>query len=157
MRVEDTGARYPLTIDPFFQQAKLAASDGAAVDQLGYSVAVSGNTVVVGAPFDDVRADADQGSAYVFVEAGGGWASGTEPAKLTASDGAAGDQFGSSVAVSGDTVVVGTYLDDAGANADQGLPTSSSSQGEAGRAEPRGRSSPPRMEQPATSSATRWP
>ena len=120
MRVEDTGARYPLTIDPFFQQAKLAASDGAAVDQLGYSVAVSGNTVVVGAPFDDVGADADQGSAYVFVEAGGGWASGTETAKLTASDGAAGDQFGSSVAVSGDTVVVGTYLDDAGANADQG-------------------------------------
>jgi hypothetical protein len=49
----------------------------------------------------------DQGSAYVFVKPAGGWANMTETAKLTASDGAANDFFGNSVAISGDTVVVG--------------------------------------------------
>ena len=94
------------------QTAKLTASDGAAGDQFGYSVAVSGDTVVVGALFDDDNGR-DSGSAYVFVEPGGGWAGSlTQTAKLTASDGAAGDQFGESVAVSGDTVVVGALFDD---------------------------------------------
>ncbi len=62
---------------------------------------------MVGADGDDVGANADQGSAYVFVKPGGGWVSATETAKLTASDGAASDHLGTSVAVSGDTVVVG--------------------------------------------------
>ena len=50
LHVNDTGARYPLVIDPFIQQARLTASDGAAGDGLGSSVAVQGNTIVVGAP-----------------------------------------------------------------------------------------------------------
>ncbi len=54
---------------------------------------MSGDTVVVGASGDDVGANANQGSAYVFVKPGAGWASGNETAKLTASDGAAGDAF----------------------------------------------------------------
>jgi FG-GAP repeat len=116
VRVGDAGARYPLTIDPMFEQAKLTASDGAAADNLGISVAVSGDTVVVGAWLDD----GGKGSAYVFVKPGGGWASGTETAKLTASDRASSDWFGSSVAVSGDTVVVGAPEDDVGANGNQG-------------------------------------
>jgi FG-GAP repeat/Cadherin domain len=75
----------PLTIASFIQKAKLTASDGAKADALGFSVAVSGDTVVVGAHGDDKF----KGSAYVFVKsAGGGWA---QKAKLTASDGAAGD------------------------------------------------------------------
>ncbi len=49
VRVDDAGARYPLTIDPLIEQAKLTASDGAAGDRFGVSVAVSGDTVVVGA------------------------------------------------------------------------------------------------------------
>ena len=49
LRVEDAGATYPLTIDPWFQQAQLTASDAAARDQFGISVAVSGDTAVVGA------------------------------------------------------------------------------------------------------------
>ena len=53
LRVEDAGATYPLTIDPWFQQAQLTASDGAANDEFGISVAVSGDTAVVGAPGDD--------------------------------------------------------------------------------------------------------
>ncbi len=98
------------------ETAKLTASDGAASDLFGQSVAISGDTVVVGADGDDVGANADQGSAYVFVKPGGGWVSATETAKLTASDGAANDLFGTSVAVSGDTVVVGSP----GASGDRG-------------------------------------
>ena len=102
------------------QTATLTASDGAADDRFGLSVAVSGDTVVIGEPLDDFGANVDQGSAYVFVKPGGGWVSGTQLAKLTASDGTAVDRFGFSVAVSGDTVVAGAYLDDVGANMDQG-------------------------------------
>src|SRR5439155_1428560 len=81
------------------ETAKLTASDGAPGDELGQSVAVSGDgaTVVAGAP-----ATSNQGAAYVFAKPGGGWASGPETAKLTASDGAPGDDLGRSVAVSGD-------------------------------------------------------
>ncbi len=104
LRVEVTGARYPLVVDPFIQLAKLTASDGTADDLFGIVVAISGDTVVVGAYGDN----GNQGSAYVFVKPGGGWATtSTFTAKLTASDGAAGDVFGIAVAISGDTVVVG--------------------------------------------------
>jgi hypothetical protein len=102
------------------ETAKLTASDGAGNDRFGQSVAASGDTAVVGAYFDDHAANANQGSAYVFVKPGGGWVSATETAKLTASDGAADDRLGQSVAVSGDTVVVGAYFDDVGTNANQG-------------------------------------
>ncbi len=93
------------------QAAKLTAFDGAAYDNFGISVAVDGDTVVVGAPGND-GAGADSGSVYVFVKPTGGWATSTETAKLTASDGAALDYFGYSVAVDGDTVLVGAYQDD---------------------------------------------
>ncbi len=99
------------------QQAKLTASDGAAGDEFGRSVAISGETAIVGAGLDDVGANGNQGSAYVFILSGGVWA---EQAKQTASDGAAFDLFGVSVALSGDTAIVGAYLDDVGANGDQG-------------------------------------
>jgi hypothetical protein len=102
------------------QTAKLTASDGAAGDWFGWSVALSGDTVVVGALFDDIGINTDQGSAYVFVKPGGGWADMTQTARLTASDGAVGDAFGWSIALSGTTIVVGAYTDDIGANADQG-------------------------------------
>lgn len=92
------------------QTAKLTASDGAANDEFGrYSVAVSGDTVVVGAYRDDDKGTSS-GSAYVFVRPGGNWSDMTQTAKLTASDGAAFDWFGDSVAVSDDTVVVGAPL-----------------------------------------------
>ena len=90
---------------------KLTASGGAAYDNFGISVAVDGDTVVVGAPGNDGDG-ADSGSVYVFVKPTGGWATSTEMAKLTASDGAALDYFGYSVAVDGDTVLVGAYQDD---------------------------------------------
>ncbi len=120
LRVDDRGARYPLLVDPFIQQAKLTASDGAALDHLGFSVAVSGDTVVVGAPNDDMFGHADVGSAYVFVKPASGWASASQAAKLTASDGAGQDELGVSVAISGDTIVAGAPLDNPGANFVQG-------------------------------------
>ncbi len=108
LHVQVAGARYPVVIDPFVQQAKLTASDGAAFDSLGFSVAISGDTVVVGAPEDDIGANGDQGAAYVFVKPSGGWGSETPvQVRLSASDGAAADRFGRSVAINGDTVVVG--------------------------------------------------
>ena len=108
--VEDRDAAYPLTIDPWLQQAKLTADDDAAGDQFGNSVAVSGDTAVVGAYAND-DGGSTSGSAYVFVRSGTTW---SQQAKLTASDAAAGDQFGYEVAVSGDTAVVGANGDDDG-------------------------------------------
>ncbi len=96
-------------VDGFVEEATLLASDGAAGDGFGLSVAVSGDRVVVGARLDDDNGT-DSGSAYVFERApDGSW---LEAAKLSASDGAAGDDFGRSVAVSGDRVVVGAHEDD---------------------------------------------
>ena len=93
------------------------ASDGAAGDQFGISIAVSGDTAIVGARADDIGANTDQGSAYVFVRSGSTW---VQQAKLTAFDGTTSDNLGFSVAVSGDTAVVGAYQDDVGANSNQG-------------------------------------
>jgi hypothetical protein len=94
------------------QQAKLTAADAAGGDNLGGAVALSGDTAVVGAIFDG-DLGAASGSAYVFVRSGATW---SQAAKLTAADGATGDLFGVSVAVSGgvsgDTFVIGSFGDD---------------------------------------------
>jgi uncharacterized repeat protein (TIGR01451 family) len=107
IRVADAGARYPVTIDPFLQQAKLTASDSLPQDRVGVSVAVAGDVVVLGAPGADVAGRAGAGAAYVFVKPASGWASTYQTAKLTASDGQTGDSLGSSVAISGDTIIAG--------------------------------------------------
>ena len=92
----------------WIQEAKLLASDGEGGDQFGHSVSISGDTIVMGAPFDNDN-DSNSGSAYIFTRSGTVW---NEEAKLIAPDGAAGDRFGISVSLSGDTVVVGASLDD---------------------------------------------
>jgi hypothetical protein len=86
------------------EQARLVAEDGAAADFFGDSVAIYGNTILVGAPYDDDNGDLS-GSAHVFVWNGSAW---TQQAKLLPSDGAAYQRFGEAVAISGDTAVVGT-------------------------------------------------
>ncbi|MEZ5454614.1 MAG: FG-GAP repeat protein [Lysobacteraceae bacterium] len=101
----------------WIQQTKLTAGDAAAGDLLGRSVALDGDTALVGAYTDDVGAISDQGSAYVFTHSGSTW---THQAELTAGNGATGDWFGDSVALDGDTALVGAYTDDVGANSDQG-------------------------------------
>jgi hypothetical protein len=96
----------------WIEEAKLTASDGARSDQFGYSVSISGDVAIVGAVGDDDKGSRS-GSAYVFRFDGDSW--GEEHAKLTASDGAGGDQFGVSVSISGDVVIVGAHFDaDAG-------------------------------------------
>jgi hypothetical protein len=85
-------------------EAKLTASDGAFGDWFGASVAIDGDTVVVGAQEDTLASIATAGSAYVFVRSGTTW---TQQQKLTADFPANGDNFGISVAVSGDTAIVG--------------------------------------------------
>ncbi len=101
--------------------AMLTASDGAANDQLGSSVAIERDGIVAGAPADAVGANVGEGSAYTFARTGA--AARTETAKLTAADGAADDAFGGSVAIEGDAIVAGAPSDDVGANADQGSTT----------------------------------
>ena len=115
------------------QTAKLTASDGAAGDDFGYSVSISGNTVVVGASRATVGGNSGQGAAYVFTEPGSGWANMTQTAKLTASDGAADDDFGDSVSISGNTVVVGAYAPRSAPTATRGRPTCSRSPAPVGR------------------------
>lgn len=109
--VDDQNAQYPVTIDPVWtQQTKLIASDGANSDQFGFSVSVSGDLAVIGAPYANLTGS-DLGAAYVFRRSGASW---TQEAKLSASDGANGDYFGYSVGISGSTVVVGAYGDAGG-------------------------------------------
>jgi hypothetical protein len=92
------------------EETKLIASDAAPFDDFGESVAVSGDTVVVGARSDDDNAN-QSGSAYVFTRSNGTW---SEETKLTASDAAAREVFGWSVAASADTVVIGAPWSDEG-------------------------------------------
>ena len=102
----DMGSAYVLrTTDDWSTHTttKLTAADAAKGDEFGISVAIDGDTVVVGAWKDDD----DTGSAYVFRASDG-----TQLAKVTASDGAAGDKFGNSVAIAGDTIVVGAKRKD---------------------------------------------
>jgi hypothetical protein len=120
IRVDDKGARYPVRIDPFVQRAELTASDGGAGDGLGYSVAVSGDTVVAGADLHQVGSNSQQGAVYVFTMAHGGWADGMQTAELTASDGAFNDELGISVAISGDTIVAGAPLHRGASGVQQG-------------------------------------
>jgi FG-GAP repeat/Invasin, domain 3 len=114
--ISDARAISPLRIDPTIEQTgELTASDGAASDFFGYSVAVSGSTIAVGARGHAVGANAAQGAVYVFTEpASGVWANATQSAELTASDGAASDSLGSSVAVSGTTIAAGAPSHDGG-------------------------------------------
>ncbi len=131
------------------QQTKLTAGDGAPLDSFGNAVAVFNDTIVVGAPGDNHGANADQGSVYVFARSGGVW---TQQAKLTASDGAAGDYFGRAVAVYEDRIVVGAPGDDVGSNANQARLMSSRAAAAPGL---RQASSLPKARR-KTHSATRW-
>jgi hypothetical protein len=107
-------------------------------DRFGYSVSISGDTIVVGATGDDSNATGvngdqnnnrapDSGAAYVFVRHGSRW---TQQAYLKASNTGEGDYFGISVSISGDTIVVGALFESSnatGVNGDQNNDNSSQS------------------------------
>ena len=110
---DGTGAAYVFVRQGgvWIEEAKLIASDAAMDDQFGYSVAIDGDTVAIGAWNDDHGGGENAGSAYVFIRSADGW---VEQAKLTASDGSSGDLFGASVALDGNTAVIGAYADNHG-------------------------------------------
>lgn len=107
---DESGAAYLFTRyeSDWIQQAKLTAADGEAGAEFGRSVALSDDTVIIGAARDDEKGE-DSGSVYVFTRSGTNW---SQLAKLTAADGAKGDVFGISVALDGDTALIGADLDD---------------------------------------------
>jgi hypothetical protein len=123
--IEKTGAAY-VYVKPLSgwgnmtQTAALTPSDSG--EGFGTSVAISGNTIIVGAANAsnlNHRAPQSQGpgAAYVFVKPASGWKDMTETAKLTASDGADGDAFGYNVSISGNTAAVGALFAHSGAGA----------------------------------------
>ena len=101
----NSGSAYIFDLDGN-ELAKITASDAAEFDVFGWSLAVGCGRIVVGAPLDDDNGT-DSGSAYIFD------LDGNELAKITASDGTAGDEFGYSVAVGSGRIVVGANQDDA--------------------------------------------
>ncbi len=116
------------------QEAYMKASSTGASDFFGYSTAISGDTIVVGAYNEDSNATgingdstnnsaADSGAAYVFTRSGSTW---SQQAYLKASNTGAGDNFGNSVAISGDTIVVGAYLESSNATGVGGNQTDNS-------------------------------
>jgi hypothetical protein len=131
-----SGAAYVFTRSgaSWSQQAYLKASNTGAGDAFGRSVAVSGDTVVVGAAFEDSSTTGvnstpnelagSSGAAYVFTRSGTTW---SQQAYLKASNTGAGDNFGNSVAVSGDTVVVGASQEDSSTTGVNSTPNESAS------------------------------
>ena len=113
---EDSGAAHVFRRDQggpsaWDHVAKLTASDGAAYDYFGTSLAISGDTVIVGADWDDDNGS-KSGSAYVFQRNQGGQDVWGQLAKIIPDDGMAGDSFGFSVSIGGDTAIIGAHLDD---------------------------------------------
>ena len=100
------------------QVKKLIASDAANRDYFGTSVSISGETIVVGANFED-GSGTDRGAAYVFMRNQGGSNNWGEVKKLTASDAADQDLFGRSLEINGDTIIVGADFED-GTGSDRG-------------------------------------
>ena len=121
----NSGAAYVFTRtgEIWSQQAYLKASNTGANDVFGNHVAVDGDTLVVGAPFEDSAARGingdqadnsapDSGAAYIFTRTGGVW---SQQAYLKASNTGANDKFGFHVALSGDTVLLPAFLEDSAA------------------------------------------
>ncbi len=102
---DDSGSPEDPTDDTWVIQAKLTADDAAAGDHFGTSVAIAGETIVVGAPGTE---NFQPGAAYVFVRTGSTW---TQQPPLMASDGVGFTSFGKAVAIDGNTVVVGAVRD----------------------------------------------
>ncbi len=104
----EAGAAYLFDVATGAQLFKLLAEDGAAGDRFGLSVAIDGDTAIVGSFLDDDDGP-DSGSAYLFDVA-----TGAQLGKLRAPDGAADDAFGAAVAIDGGTALVGAFQDDDG-------------------------------------------
>jgi photosystem II stability/assembly factor-like uncharacterized protein len=101
------GAAYVFTLSggTWSQTQKLTADDGAQFNQFGWSVALQGNTAMIGSIGATVGQNSSQGAVYVFLQSGGSW---TQTQKFSSDDGVSGDSFGWSVALDGNTALIGT-------------------------------------------------
>jgi hypothetical protein len=117
----DAPTGYPLRIDPFIQLGELTATHGLRGEEFGESVAISGNTIVVGTPnYLAAATNTEEGAVYVFTKPASGWANATQVARLTAGRGQSEELFGGSVSVSNNTIVVGAPFREVGGHAGQG-------------------------------------
>ena len=112
------GAAYVFEKQPdgsWTQVTKLVGADSADQDSFGHTVAVSGDTIMIGSVYDDFGTIIDQGSVYQFLkQLDGSW---VQVSKLVAADAAAGAKFGCFVAMDGETAVIGAFGDaNAGSN-----------------------------------------
>lgn len=107
---QDSGSAYVFirTGSHWSLQAKLTAIDGSAGDSFGYGIGIFGDTLVLSAPHDDDNGNSS-GSAYIFTRKGETW---SQQAKITAQDATEGDVFGISVAIFGDSILVGADLNE---------------------------------------------
>lgn len=113
--VDDTNAVYPVTIDPWVQKAELTAYDAHSSSNFAKSVAISYDTIVVGAS-GDYTPTYDTGAAFVYEKPANGWSTtDTYSTMLIPGDGAAGDKFGKSVDIYYGDIVVGAPNHDTGA------------------------------------------
>jgi len=103
------------------EDAQLLGSDVSNAFIFGQSVSISGDTVVIGAPFADTYFTSSEGAAYIFDKPAGGW-TGSVPnfAKIYRGSGPTADAFGSSVAISGTTILAGAAGETIGGNPSQG-------------------------------------
>jgi hypothetical protein len=100
-------------------EQKIQAGDKATSDYFGWSVSISGDYAIVGAPYEDTGGTTDAGAAYIYKRdpSTGVWGS---EQKIQASDKQQGDEFGFSVSISGDYAIVGAYLEDTGGTTNAG-------------------------------------
>jgi hypothetical protein len=112
--------RFDPIADDWDQTTLLLAADGAFGDQFGFSVALEGDDAVVGSPLKDRDGILNPGAAYIFRRTDPVADAWTAITILTASDGAVNDQFGTSVALSADDVLVGAPFEAIDGVADQG-------------------------------------
>ncbi len=108
---------YQYTDGAWVFMQKLTDPGGASNDLFGFGVSISGNNAIVGAYWDDIGANADQGSVSIYNYDGSSW---VLVETLTDGTGATGDNFGVSVSISGNFLIVGSASDDVGANQNQG-------------------------------------
>jgi hypothetical protein len=113
--VEPADPGSPVETEPAFLlqwENTMRAADFTAGDIFGFAVAMSGSTAVIGAPFDDVGENLRQGAVHVYTRnASGDW---VHRQKLTAAAGSTDDRMGTAVAISGNTVIAGAPMSDAG-------------------------------------------
>ena len=117
--IDNTGAAYVFVrgATTWTEEAIIRNPNGLANDQFGQAVAISGNRILIGAPYEDAATIANVGAAYIYVRSGSAW---NQEAKVLPVSGALGDVFGHQIALDGDTAVVGVYSDDVGSYINMG-------------------------------------